>query len=117
MSMRDLLGGRYLSSEDMKDPKNEGKYLEFVGDVLSAGKEKVGTNDEGFRMRAVIEIEGVGKPVVLNATNLELLCDTYGDEGDDWLGHPVGIRVEMTKFAGRKVPGIRLFIPEDKGGK
>ena len=46
--------------------------------------------------------------LIVNKTNLDALEDAFGDETDDWAGHIVELFVAKTRFAGKKVDGLRV---------
>ena len=40
-----------------------------------------------------LHFEGREKTLVLNATNTKILCDAYGTDSDEWIGHEIGLTV------------------------
>jgi hypothetical protein len=47
------------------------------------------------------------KPMVLNATNWEVLEDAFGDS-DSWSGHKIRIKCARVNFGGKMVDGLRV---------
>ena len=50
--------------------------------------------------RAVLLFEGKEKGLVLNATNNDTLCKSYGNDSDEWLGKTIALSTkEYENFA------------------
>lgn len=102
MKASEFLGSQYLSAADIN-----GEVIARV--IESIGDETI-TNPEGkTRRRLTLGLAGVKKKLVLNATNLQMLTDMFGDETDSWLGKTISLSKDKTNFAGRKVDCIRVY--------
>jgi hypothetical protein len=62
------------------------------------------------RSKFVIYFTTLDKPMVLNATNKNLLVEKLGKVPADWVGTDVGLYTENTQFAGKSVKGLRLRV-------
>jgi hypothetical protein len=73
------------------------KAADFKGQNLRVTIESVGTRTyparEGMseQTKSILGFVGKEKTLVLNGTNNDILCDAYGDDGDDWVGHEIGL--------------------------
>jgi hypothetical protein len=74
--------------------------------------------DDGDKL--VVSFEETDKTFVLNKTNcatLESLLNS--DDTDDWIGHKITLRPDMTQFNGKTMPCIRVDseLPEQPKAK
>jgi hypothetical protein len=63
--------------------------------------------------KPVLFFVGKQKGLVLNVSNGNELAEAYGDDLDAWQGKPCILYRTTTMFAGKRVPALRLRIPED----
>ena len=71
------------------------------------------------RTKFVIYFTTIDKPLVLNATNKDVLVDALGGTPAKWIGAEIGLYVTMTQFGGKPTPGLRLKVlsaPKAAGG-
>jgi hypothetical protein len=98
----ELYGSRYTSAESWE---GDARQCEVIG----AGVEVTGGFDgQDRRPKIVLDLEGVEKPVVINATNAEILSAEWGDDAADWIGRVAEIGIHKVPFQGRKVDGLYL---------
>lgn len=50
------------------------------------------------------------KGLVLNKTNATVLADAFGNETDQWPGHPVELYAAETSYMGKPCMGVRVRI-------
>jgi hypothetical protein len=97
----DLYGSQYLAAADLKKP--------FTTAIEEIDEQDFARQGEGQRLKKVLRLKGVRKPVVLNKTNALSLGEEFGKDFDDWIGKRVTVRAESTSFQGKPVKGLRLY--------
>ena len=95
---KDLFPSKYLQSADAK-------AKQIVATISSLEVELVGQGQDQ-KKKPVLHLEGQ-KPMVLNRTNFETLCDAFGDS-DEWAGSKVKVYVVRTSYAGKPMDGLRV---------
>ena len=95
-------GGEYLRASDISKP------TPVI--ISNLGREQV-RGDNGPEDKWVVSFAGAKRRLVLNVTNNNKLCDSFGYESDDWIGKRVILTVVDLPFSGRTVKGIRLEVP------
>src|SRR5436190_11433424 len=80
-------GSKFLSAADVGNRKIRTKIVK-VRKVDLRGSD--GTN----RVKFVLHVEGIEKPMVLNSTNLNELVEKLGRNPRDWIGALVGLYVD-----------------------
>jgi hypothetical protein len=98
MKTSDAFPSRYLQTATVKTKP-------IVATISYVEIEKVGQGADQ-KEKPVLHLEGQ-KPMVLNRTNFETLCDAFGDS-DEWQGHKVKIYAARTQYAGKFIDGIRV---------
>lgn len=79
------------------------------------GVEKVNVAKEGAEpdYKWALTFAQSEKPLVLNATNIQLLEAILGDDTDRWTNKPIVLYVDPTiMYAGKVVGGIRVRAPK-----
>lgn len=79
------------------------------------GLEKVNVAKEGAEPehKWALTFHESDKPLVLNATNIQLLEKILGDDTDDWTGKRVVLYVDPNvSYGGKIVGGIRVRAPK-----
>jgi len=66
------------------------------------------------KQKPVLHFKNRQKGLVLNATNFDMIADSYGDESDSWIGQPVELYPTRVPFKGKQVDAIRVRIPTAK---
>ena len=93
---------KYLKQDDI----GEGKLVT----IKALKKENVAPPDEPPEMKWTMGFEELDKPLVMNATNIQL-CERAcaSDDTDDWIGQRIVLYVdENVSYAGKIVGGIRI---------
>jgi hypothetical protein len=97
-------GSKYLSAIDVGDRKIRTK-------TTKVRKEEMRAENGKTRMKCVLFLEGLDKPMVLNSTNKDALVDKLGRTPADWIGASIGLFVDPNvNFAGKRVKGLRLRV-------
>jgi hypothetical protein len=105
MHMNDLFPSKFLSKDDLGDPK--------VFTIESVVKELVQT-EEGKSEKAVVYFGEDTKPFILNKTNGEILFSELGGDTDEWEGRKVELFVDPNvRFGTKKTGGIRVRVPAE----
>ena len=100
----DLYGSQYLVASDLKKP--------FTATIEEVEQQDFARQGERQRMKAVLHLKDVRKPIVLNKTNALNLAEAFGKDFDDWRGKRIAVKAEPTTFAGKRTMGLRLY-PRD----
>jgi hypothetical protein len=101
----DLYGSKYLAASDVKKP--------FTTTVEAVDKVDFARQGERQKMKVILELKGIRKPVVVNKTNALNLSEEWGRDFDEWIGKRVTVKSERTQFGGKPVMGLRLYAAEE----
>jgi hypothetical protein len=99
-------GSKYLSKTDIGDRKIRTR-------ILKVRKQEMRDDRGGkpTKIRFVVFLEGLDKPMVLNATNKALLVDAFGKPPANWIGASIGVFFDPeVMFAGKRTGGLRLRL-------
>jgi hypothetical protein len=105
MKISEEFPSKYLKAADLG-----GKEIRVI--MQNVEKEKLGED-----MKLVLYFKGKEKGVVLNKTNSNTICDSYGDDTDDWFDQPLILFSVMVDFQGKVGPAIRCRVPTAKDNK
>jgi len=105
MKMNDIFPSKYLKADDLGGREVTVKISDCKMEEIGQGSNK--------DYKPIVYFDGKEKGVVLNKTNFSAIADAYGDDTDDWTGHPVilfSVQIEnpQTKKVG---PAIRIRAP------
>lgn len=108
MKMNEMFPSNFLKKEDIPYPTQ--------AVIKSVSMEEINA-EGGKETKAVVAFVGNLKPMILNKGNAEAICASYGDDSSAWHGKTVEIYVDNNvMFAGRRVGGLRIRIPDNRGG-
>lgn len=100
-SARKFMGGKFLSSEDVKALSDDTRKttVDHVSVEAVSGKEKI-----------VMYLDGIEEGLPLNTENIEQCIELFGtEEFEDWHGHAIEVYHDPSiRFQGKKVGGVRL---------
>jgi hypothetical protein len=97
-------GSQYLSANDVGDRKIRTK-------IAKVRKADMRGNDDKKRMKFILYLESLDKPMVLNATNKNALVDKLGRAPTNWIGATIGLYVDPNvSYAGKLTKGLRLRV-------
>jgi len=101
--IHEMTDSKFLRKEDVGDG-------EIVVTIRKIGKANVAMEDQPPELKWVIAFAEFRKPMVLNATNIQILAKACGSEDtDDWINKRVMLFVdENVTFGGKLVGGLRV---------
>ena len=103
-------GSKYLGAIDLKDKKIKTRILRIT-------KEPMQQQGKAEKIRFVLYLANIDKPMVLNATNKNMLADKLGRNPASWKGAEIGLFTTDTQFGGKPTKGLRLVVlSQGKGG-
>tara|TARA_R110000868_G_scaffold407530_1_gene689079 strand:- start:328 stop:714 length:387 start_codon:yes stop_codon:yes gene_type:complete len=110
MKTSQMTSSKYLKQDDVGD----GKLVTIKG----FKRENVAPEGEDQEMKYLMLFNELDKPLVLNATNIQLAERACGsDDTDDWIGKSLVLFVDPNvSFGGKIVGGIRVRAPKIKPG-
>jgi len=97
-------GPKFLSAADVGNRK--------IGTtIVKVRKVDLRGGDGTKRVKFVLHVEHIDKPMVLNETNKNELVDKLGRKPGDWIGARVGLYVDLdVTYGGKRVGGLRLRV-------
>ena len=102
MKLDDLFPSKYLKADDFTTPQT----LHISGIQI----EEVGQNKD---RKPVLYFHETPKGIILNKTNFAIIGAIVGsDDTDHWGRHAVDLYKDMTMFAGKPTPCIRVRAPQ-----
>ena len=101
MDIRNAFPSKYVTAGDL-----QGQEVPVTCDrvCLETVQSDSGRSDE----LPVLYFQGMGKGLVLNKTNANVIASLYGNETERWQGQPITLYATETEFAGRVVPCVRV---------
>jgi hypothetical protein len=66
----------------------------------------------GDERKPCLYFQGKDRRLVLNRTNADAIVASYGSETNEWIGKPIELYPDKTRFAGKMVDCIRVRAPE-----
>ena len=105
MKRNDAFPSKYLSKEDVPQAVSVSIARVYHTEIES---------DETTKTKVVIDLNGLDKPMILNATNWDALEAAYGPESDAWVGKTCEVYADPNVvYAGKKVGGLRVRVRPD----
>jgi hypothetical protein len=102
--LNQFYGSKFLSAVDVGNRK-------IPTNIESVGKVDLRNGDGTKRVRFVLRLGGIDKPMVLNVTNVNALIEKLGRNPASWKGASVGIYVDPNvTYGGKRVAGLRLRV-------
>jgi hypothetical protein len=101
--LNELYGSKYLGAVDLGEKKIRTRLAKIRKEPLQqqGGKE---------RTKFVIYFTTLDKPLVLNATNKNVLVDALGRDPAGWVNAEVGLYTIDTSYQGKSTRGVRLKV-------
>ena len=90
------------------------KASDLQGRRIPVKISRVEMQELGDELKPVVYFEGKAKGLVLNKTNANTISAAYGDEMEDWEGKETVLYETEVEYQGRRMPGIRCFVPPRK---
>lgn len=110
MKTGELFYSKYLNAMDV-GPEPVTVEIELI-EVMDVGGDGV---EKDFK--PVVHFKEVGKALILNKTNCEIIEEIHGDETDNWIGKKVQLRQEKVMFQGKRVSALRVVPKLQTGNK
>jgi hypothetical protein len=98
MRSEEAFPSKFMKSADVKSKPITTTISHMEMELIGQGNEQ--------KKKPVLYLEDE-KPMVLNRTNFEALEEAFGDS-DEWSGHKIKVRCELTRFQGKSVDGLRI---------
>jgi hypothetical protein len=99
-----LYGSKYLGAVDLGDKKIRTRIWKIRKEPM----QQQGGKPE--RAKLVLYFATLEKPMVLNATNKNVLVEKLGRNPTDWKDAEVGLFTVDTQFQGKPTKGLRLKV-------
>jgi hypothetical protein len=103
-----LFPSRYLGAADLGGKEVTVKIATIALGEIDGTEEIGGKTVDVKKQKAIVTLEGVPKPWLLNRTNGEALALIFGPETKDWKSKPVTLHAEMVKSFGEMVLALRV---------
>jgi hypothetical protein len=87
------------------------KAADLQGQHVPVKISRVETREIGDEVKPVVYFERKEKGLVLNKTNANTIAVAYGDETEGWEGKEIVLFEAEVEYQGRRMPGIRCFVP------
>ena len=106
--LKDHSGGKYLRSDDITGTGKEFGLVQLIKDFTEADVSR--QDDPESEIKPIIHFESDLKPMVLNATNLNMILGLFHTDDEDKIrGQKIGVYVDdRVQYAGKTVKGLRL---------
>lgn len=106
MNINQMFPSRFLKQEDVPNPT--------VGTIQKLTQEEIQDNG-AKKMKMILHIAGLAKPMVLNKGNAETIAAFYGNDSDAWIGKSIEVFVDHSvMMQGKRVGGLRLRFPAQR---
>ena len=115
--LKDHAGGKYLRSDDIP---GTGKAFGQVEEIATFTEADVSRSDDPeSEIKPIIHFVSDTKPMVLNATNLNMILALYHtDDEEKIVGQKIGVWVDdRVAYQGKMVKGLRLCSHKEVGGE
>jgi hypothetical protein len=98
MRVSEHFKSKYLKSADLQGRKVTRKIEKVTSEEIGELKER----------KLVCYFSGEDRGLILNLTNGTTLAAAFGDECNQWPGHPVELFTEGVIFQGKRTEGLRV---------
>lgn len=114
--LKDHAGGKYLRSDDIAGTGKPFGIVQVIKDFTEADVSR--SDDPESEIKPVLHFEGDLKPMVLNATNLNMILALYHTDSEEKIiGQKIGVWVDdRVAYQGKMVKGLRLCDHKEVGG-
>jgi hypothetical protein len=102
--LSECYGSKYLGAADIGNKKIRTRIEKITKEAMPARDGKPSRN------RIVLYLANLAKPVVLNATNVNVLMDDLGATPAGWKGAEIGLYTVPTQYQGKPTRGLRLKV-------
>lgn len=107
MKIGQMMESKFLKKEDVEPPK--------LVTIRGFAQQNAG-RDDAPEMKWTMSFIELGKPMVMNSTNLQLVAQALAsDDTDHWIGKQVVLYNDPSvQFQGKLVGGIRIRAPKKR---
>src|SRR5689334_6768650 len=111
MHISKMTESKYLKQDDVGDGK--------LVTVKSLKRQNIARDDEEPEFKYIMHFEEIDKPLVMNATNIQLCARACGsEETDEWVGQKIVLYTDPNvSYGGKLVGGIRIRAPKGQASK
>lgn len=109
MKASEFFGGQFMAAADIDNSLAALKITAVTSEVLEG-------RDSRERERIILHVDGLKKPLVVNATNATALIEAWGDETDDWAGKSIRLSKTKVMFNGARIDSIKITPVDGKAG-
>ena len=115
--LKDHAGGKFLRSADIDSAGKEFGRVEKISEFTEADVSR--QDDPTSEIKPILHFGGELKPMVLNATNLNMILALFHtDDEEKIIGQKIGVWVDdRVAYQGKMVKGLRLCHHGEIGGK
>lgn len=101
-NINEMLQSKYLKKEDFPEPA--------VLSISSISRVNIAKDNEKPQYKYAMSFEELGKPLLLNSTNIKRAAKACGsDNSDDWIGKKLVVyNDEEVEFGGEIIGGLRI---------
>jgi hypothetical protein len=97
-------GSKFLSAGDVGNRK-------IRTTIVKVRKVDLRGSDAMNRVKFILHLEGIDKPMVVNSTNMNELIERLGRKPANWISAHVGLSVDPNvTYSGKRVGGLRLRV-------
>lgn len=108
MKINQAFPSKYLSKEDVKEPK--------VCVIESVAIDEL-DGDDGKENKPTVYFSNEVKPLILNRVNWMTIADLYGEDSDTWKGNSIEAYCDPSiMFGAKRVGGVRVRKPTNGNG-
>lgn len=107
MKIGQMMESKFLKKEDVDPPK--------LVTIRGFSQQNAG-RDDAPEMKWTMSFQELGKPMVMNSTNLQLCAQALGsEETDHWIGKQIVLYNDPSvQFQGKLIGGIRIRAPKKR---
>jgi hypothetical protein len=92
---------RFLKTDELSTPR-------VVVTVAGCHEEELETDGGETKLKLAVEFAEFPKPLILNVTNLDALCELLGEDETAWAGRRVALVKRRVDFQGKRTDAIRI---------
>ncbi len=113
--LKDHAGGKYLRSDDIAGTGKAFGLVQTIKDFTEADVSR--SDDPESEIKPILHFEGDLKPMVLNATNLQMILALFHSDDEEKIkGQKIGVWVDdRVAYQGKMVKGLRLADHKEVG--
>ena len=106
MKINSLFKTNYIKADDLAGERKRLTIADVEVVTMGEGKDQM--------KKPVLRFDETDQGLVLNKTNANVLREKFGDDTDAWIGQTILLCPDETDFSGKRVPCIRIRVPENR---